>query len=82
MRAKLRPFALVLLLLPLVLLLLPLAACQTTDTGATTRQQILDFYCGYDGKPGAYVPVGLSHSDTPGTITQTEANNAVYDGLC
>lgn len=75
---------------PLLLLpaLLCLGGCQTLQTithiGATerTRELILDFYCGVDGKPGAYVPVALSHRDTPETISQTVANNAVYDKLC
>ena len=65
-----------------LLLTLPLLTTACTTTGATEGQDILDFYCGANGQAGAYVPVQLSHSDTAETIKQTEANNAVYDGMC
>lgn len=64
-------------------------------TGGTNPQGhdlIKRFYCGHDGKAGAYVPVDpvpLSHHDTADTITagkktnaEVDANNAVYKATC
>lgn len=58
--------------------MLTLTGCSTTmATGA-----IKEFYCGMDGKPGAYAPVAWSRHDTAETVRQVKANNAVYDSVC
>lgn len=61
---------------PLMLLTL------TTCTGTMVSGAIERAYCGYDGKPGLYVPVLWSTRDTPESIEQNKDNNAVYLETC
>lgn len=69
------------------LLILATSICAISISGcamnrALTPEAIRTFYCGTDAKPGAYVPVRYSRHDTPETIVQVKANNAVYDATC
>lgn len=62
----------------MLMLVMPTAGCTTMmGLGGIDR-----FYCGVDGEPGAYVPVGWSVDDTDESIMQNKANNAVYLDRC